>query len=273
MAGSNIIINLDGGSELQNYIRKPDGSGFDNYAELKAFKSVGQEGDFALVTSTSSFWIWDINTGDWKNGDTGDGVPGPVSWSEVTGKPTTFQPSAHAHSISEVSGIESVLAGKAATEHIHSTGDVTGLESLLQGKLDDPGEGSSGDILKKTAAGHIWAPVESSSSRSIDLNTLPSETINIQSDAVVKDVGFEPNDPLSNATFSIAFTNLELFKTVLICLPKISESTNIQLPSTCDVISGQFSITHRNYLMVLVMSLTGSIRTIATISQSYINNE
>jgi hypothetical protein len=76
------------------------------------------------------------------------------TWSEVTGKPSTFTPSAHTHAAGEVTGLATVattgsyadLTGKpsipdspddigaAATVHTHATADVTGLDAALTGK-------------------------------------------------------------------------------------------------------------------------------------------
>lgn len=42
-----------------------------------------------------------------------------VAWSEITGKPATFAPSAHTHSISDVTNLQTALDGKAATSHNH----------------------------------------------------------------------------------------------------------------------------------------------------------
>lgn len=77
-----------------------------------------------------------------------------TSWDEVTGKPTTFPPSAHQHGISDVTGLQSALTSAAATPaqptwdtlsgkpstfppaaHSHAISDVTGLQSALDGKL------------------------------------------------------------------------------------------------------------------------------------------
>jgi len=76
-----------------------------------------------------------------------------VSWAAVTGKPTTFTPSAHSHPISEISdwpvavtmteagyldgvtsSIQTQLNGKAASAHTHTTAQVTGLDTALAGK-------------------------------------------------------------------------------------------------------------------------------------------
>lgn len=62
------------------------------------------------------------------------------TWAQVTGKPTTFTPSAHSHAIADVTGLQGALDGKqaagsyAAASHSHSIGDVTGLQSALDGK-------------------------------------------------------------------------------------------------------------------------------------------
>lgn len=65
---------------------------------------------------------------------------GSVTWDDVTGKPSTFTPSAHAHIIAEVTGLQTALDGKqasgsyAAAVHTHIIGDVTGLQTALDGK-------------------------------------------------------------------------------------------------------------------------------------------
>lgn len=46
-------------------------------------------------------------------------------WDEIIGVPTTFAPSAHTHSTTEVTGLDTELAGKAALVHTHSITDIT----------------------------------------------------------------------------------------------------------------------------------------------------
>ncbi|MGL5073980.1 MAG: hypothetical protein ACRC61_22300, partial [Aeromonas salmonicida] len=46
------------------------------------------------------------------------------AWGEVTGKPTTMPPAAHSHTISEVSGLHTVLDGKAESSHTHTPDDL-----------------------------------------------------------------------------------------------------------------------------------------------------
>jgi hypothetical protein len=48
-----------------------------------------------------------------------------LSWSTLTGKPSTFAPSAHSHPTSEVTGLDTALAGKAAASHTHTASQIT----------------------------------------------------------------------------------------------------------------------------------------------------
>jgi hypothetical protein len=45
-------------------------------------------------------------------GGGGGGGGGPVDWADITGKPSTFPPSAHSHVIADVTGLQAVLDGK-----------------------------------------------------------------------------------------------------------------------------------------------------------------
>jgi hypothetical protein len=70
----------------------------------------------------------------------GGGGGGSVAWADVTGKPSTFPPSAHTHIIADVTGLQAALDGKQAsgsyslTGHTHIIADVTGLQAALDGK-------------------------------------------------------------------------------------------------------------------------------------------
>lgn len=80
-----------------------------------------------------------------------DKVP---AWSEITGKPSSFEPSPHQHAIADVNGLQSALTNAAATpvqptwdtlagkpstfppsNHSHAITDVSGLQTALEGKL------------------------------------------------------------------------------------------------------------------------------------------
>ena len=58
------------------------------------------------------------------------------SWGEVTGKPTTFVPSAHTHTIANVTGLQSALDGKSDTGHTHSYLPLSG--GTLTGNVTAP---------------------------------------------------------------------------------------------------------------------------------------
>lgn len=51
----------------------------------------------------------------------GGGGGGSTAWSDITGKPTTFTPSAHTQAISTITGLDSALAGKASTVDLDNT--------------------------------------------------------------------------------------------------------------------------------------------------------
>ena len=55
-------------------------------------------------------------------------------YGDLTNVPSTFAPSAHTHAQSEITGLVSALAGKAALSHAHSISEVTGLQTALDGK-------------------------------------------------------------------------------------------------------------------------------------------
>jgi hypothetical protein len=69
------------------------------------------------------------------------GVGGSVAWADITGKPSTFAPSAHSHAeyaavmhshvISDVSGLETALSGKAPSSHSHGWSEITGKPSTF----------------------------------------------------------------------------------------------------------------------------------------------
>ena len=63
-----------------------------------------------------------------------------ISWANVWGKPESFPPSTHGHTINEVAGLANELTGKqpagnyAASVHQHTVSDVNGLQGALDGK-------------------------------------------------------------------------------------------------------------------------------------------
>jgi len=76
--------------------------------------------------------VYDTNNdGKVNAADAADSVP----WTGVSGKPTTFPPAPHVHPISDVTGLQLALDGKAALVHTHAIADVTGLQTALNGKV------------------------------------------------------------------------------------------------------------------------------------------
>ncbi|WP_202969919.1 hypothetical protein, partial [Endozoicomonas atrinae] len=59
------------------------------------------------------------------------------TWSDVTGKPATFTPSAHTHPISDITNLQASLDAKAASSHNHTIANVTGLQTELDGKANN----------------------------------------------------------------------------------------------------------------------------------------
>lgn len=77
--------------------------------------------------------------------DSGGGgtAPTTVTWSDVTGKPTTFAPSAHSHPISDVTGLQTALDGKASASHSHDWSEIT----------------SKPTTFTPSAHTHLWADI------------------------------------------------------------------------------------------------------------------
>lgn len=61
-------------------------------------------------------------------------VAATVPYTGITGKPATFPPSIHNHTISEVTNLQTTLDGKAASSHSHAISDVTNLQTSLDSK-------------------------------------------------------------------------------------------------------------------------------------------
>jgi hypothetical protein len=98
---------------------------------------------------------------------------GSIPYASVTGKPSTFAPSAHTHPATEIhdgsisntefghlnnvsSNIQTQLDGKAASSHTHAAGDVaSGQLALARGGTgaDLSGTGGANQFLKQTSAG------------------------------------------------------------------------------------------------------------------------
>lgn len=64
---------------------------------------------------------------------------GAVTWENVSGKPSTYTPSSHTHTIDNVTGLQSALDGKASSGHTHSS--FSGETHFSTGTYTDPANG------------------------------------------------------------------------------------------------------------------------------------
>lgn len=84
--------------------------------------------------------------------DVGARPAGNVPWTDVSGAPATFPPSAHQHLVGDVTGLQGALDGKAASSHSHSIANVTGLQAAIDGKAATAHTHAVGDVSGLQAA-------------------------------------------------------------------------------------------------------------------------
>jgi hypothetical protein len=106
------------------------------------------------------------------------GDVGPINWSEVAGKPTTFPPQAHSHTIGDVTGLTAALAQK-----VELDGNGKVLASQLPSYVDDvlefanlaalPATGETGKIYVTTNNGSVY---RWSGSTYIEISAAPGST-------------------------------------------------------------------------------------------------
>lgn len=139
----------------------------DDAARLKLTTKDVQKGDTVKVTATGKmYFVIDDSKLSTEDGYTvyTAGTATSVPWSGVTGKPSTFTPSAHTHTIANITGLQDALNGKAASSHTHTIANVTGLQAALDGKsntnhghtsITTYGEETIGKVADDTTAN--WA--------------------------------------------------------------------------------------------------------------------
>ena len=103
-----------------------------------------------------------------------------LAWSNISGKPSTYAPSAHTHTVANVTGLQDALNGKAASSHTHTIANVTGLQDALDGKaashshpyLPTSGGSMTGNItFGNHNQGVAWARVTDGASILFDCST------------------------------------------------------------------------------------------------------
>ncbi len=83
----------------------------------------------------------------------GSGTANPVTWDDVTGKPSNFPPADHGHEISDVNGLQSALDSKGTVKSVNGTSpDSSGNVVLETGggggeSSGFPDDASDGDVM------------------------------------------------------------------------------------------------------------------------------
>jgi Phage tail repeat like len=120
--------------------------------------SLGSNGGFYLDTANKKLY------GPKTAGAWGSGIALSVAdWAEITSKPTTFAPSAHTHSVSDVTGLQAALDGKQAAGNYATLVSGVVPSSQLPSYVDDvleyatlPATGETGKIYVNTTNGKIY---------------------------------------------------------------------------------------------------------------------
>lgn len=101
----------------------------------RGWMATGSTPLLGVNTTTKTFELWD--------GSAWSTIPTVVTWDTLTGKPSTFAPSAHTHPISDVTNLQTTIdaintaiAGKAATVHTHTAAQITDHQNINAGKVN-----------------------------------------------------------------------------------------------------------------------------------------
>ncbi len=101
-----------------------------------------------------------------------------ITWTDISGKPTTFPPSSHTHAIADVTNLQTSLDGKAATVHTHVKADVTDFaHTHLLADITDyvvpdtlPSQtGNGGKYLTTNGSAASWATITTDPTPSVFL--------------------------------------------------------------------------------------------------------
>lgn len=84
------------------------------------------------------------------------------SWADIKDKPSTFNPSAHNHTITEITGLQAELNSKASSSHTHTIANVTNLQAELN-KKSDTGHSHDDRYYTETEVNNLLAAKASSS--------------------------------------------------------------------------------------------------------------
>ena len=146
----------------------------DTAANLATDTTVYKENDFIFATNTGV-----LKKGDGVKTYAELGSIGTVAeWEYLPGKPETFEPSAHDHTIAQVNGLQTALDGKSAEEHSHAWASITGKPSTFEPSAHDHAVVAD-ETTELEAAATLQGLAEALSARIADLDgrvTLIEET-------------------------------------------------------------------------------------------------
>lgn len=118
-AGSNSVTNKPSGVDAFSMVVLRSGG-----AVVSQIVIEGAKRDMYLRYFSSGSWT------SWSKFATTD----DLTWNNISGKPSSFTPSTHTHTISQVTNLQSQLNSKASSSHTHTIANVTNLQSTLDGK-------------------------------------------------------------------------------------------------------------------------------------------
>lgn len=114
-----------------------------------------------------------------------------LTWASITGKPSTFAPSAHNHAISDVTDLQSTLNGKANTNHTHSISEVTDKQALTiqtNGTTRGVYSGTSAVTVNITASDVGAATVDHTHKEFLTLASADTRYVNASGDTINGDL-------------------------------------------------------------------------------------
>ena len=135
-----------------------------------------EDGDYAIVGSTDTVWVWDGDSSDWAD----SGSTGAVD--SVNGQTGTV--------VLDGTDINAVVDEESDTieGHLQSLkGGIDLISDEVDTKITNPTGGTAGQYLKKTASGEEWADVEAGSSKVVITLTGESGTLTSEQIAQVLD--------------------------------------------------------------------------------------
>lgn len=83
-----------------------------------------------------NIWLTDNDLKYWTDSGWKGLIPKTMSWTAITEKPSTFPPSSHTHTISDVSNLQSSLDNKAPRAHNHTHAAITDWNTELDKKAN-----------------------------------------------------------------------------------------------------------------------------------------